>query len=366
MSSCKQFKGESPKWKTDTLWCKRVRPRCRGACPFCVCGVQKGEAKFKTMAKRKDLTGQRFGKLTVTEKTDKRKQGYILWRCRCDCGNELLVETKRLVRGSVTNCGCVPKTDARNGRRAEDLTGKVFGRLTVIRRVENKNGRTCWLCRCDCGKEKAVTAHDLKAGNVKSCGGHSRIIYGRGRKDLTGYRIGRLTVLYATGERSYKGSVYWHCRCDCGNEVDISEDSLMHGGYKSCGCLQSENRKKICTQLHIMDGTCIEMLEKRKYRRDNTSGFRGVTRMKNGRFRAYIGFKGKRYYIGCFEQYDEAVDARIEAEELIHGGFLQAYRGWEEQAEGKPQWKEKNPLVFEVSKRNGKFVVITENTERRR
>ena len=115
-----------------------------------------------------------------------------------------------------------------------------------------------------------------------------------------------------------------------------------------------------------MDGTCIEMLEKRKYRRDNTSGFRGVTRMKNGRFRAYIGFKGKRYYIGCFEQYDEAVDARIEAEELIHGGFLQAYRGWEEQAEGKPQWKEKNPLVFEVSKRNGKFVVITENTERRR
>ena len=140
----------------------------------------------------------------------------------------------------------------------------------------------------------------------------------------------------------------------------------MHGGYKSCGCLQSENRKNISTQLHILDGTCIEMLEKRKYRRDNTSGFRGVSRMKNGRYRVYIGFKGKRYYIGCFERYSEAVEARMDAEKLIHEGFLQAYRSWEEQAAGRPQWKENHPLVFEVSKENGKLVVITENTEKRR
>lgn len=49
---------------------------------------------------------------------------------------------------------------------------------------------------------------------------------------------------------------------------------------------------------------------KRKKRRDNESGFRGVFRLKNSnRYRVDIGFKGKRYYVGLFDDYDEAVQA---------------------------------------------------------
>ena len=52
----------------------------------------------------------------------------------------------------------------------EDLTGQVFGQLTVIQRAENdKYGNTRWLCRCDCGKECIVAASALKSGQ-KSCG----------------------------------------------------------------------------------------------------------------------------------------------------------------------------------------------------
>lgn len=55
-------------------------------------------------------------------------------------------------------------------RNVEDLTGRTFGLLTVVGREESRNGRSRWLCRCTCGGEKIVTAYDLKAGKVKSCG----------------------------------------------------------------------------------------------------------------------------------------------------------------------------------------------------
>ena len=51
-----------------------------------------------------------------------------------------------------------------------DLTGKKFGRLTVIKRVANKGKRARWLCKCECGKTIEVQGTNLKSGNTKSCG----------------------------------------------------------------------------------------------------------------------------------------------------------------------------------------------------
>lgn len=52
-----------------------------------------------------------------------------------------------------------------------DLSGQRFGRLTVIKRVENGNGgRARWLCRCDCGNEKTVLSGNLRSGDIQSCG----------------------------------------------------------------------------------------------------------------------------------------------------------------------------------------------------
>ena len=99
-----------------------------------------------------------------------------------------------------------------------------------------------------------------------------------------------------------------------------------------------------------VDDTCVEWLEKRKHRKDNTSGFRGLCLRKDGRYRVTIGFKKQRFYVGTFRDFDDAVKARLEAEELIHGGFLKAYYQWKEQGE-------KEPLIFEVKKENGEFQV---------
>lgn len=311
---------------------------------------------------KKDLSGQRFGMLTVIEDTGKIQDRYVLWHCKCDCGEECFVNTKQLKRGTVTNCGCIPKTTARNGTIAENLTGQHFGKLTVLYRGDNSNHRTCWVCRCFCGNLCNVTAHDLKSGHIKSCGcnQHRTLM---GIRDLTGQRFGRLTVLAPTSRRDKKGSVFWKCRCECGSELEVTEDSLIHGNYKSCGCRRREIRQNIPNQLTRIDGTCIEILEKRKYRSDNTSGYRGVYRTTSGKFRVSIGFKGKRYYLGIYEKFVEAVEARKEAEERIHDGFVRAYRIWKEREKEDPEWAKENPLIFEVVNDKENLYVYTNISE---
>lgn len=176
--------------------------------------------------------------------------------------------------------------------------------------------------------------------------------------DITNQRFGRLVALYQTERRDSKGSVYWHCICDCGQKVEVTEDCLVHGNYKSCGCLRKELQENIANQLQRVDGTCIEWLEKRKFRSDNTSGFRGVYKTKNGRYRVTIGFKNKRFYIGTYEEYERAVEARLEVEHLIHDGFVQSYYDWKKKEKEDMMWASENPFQFEVEKRNGSLCII--------
>ena len=55
---------------------------------------------------RHELTGLRFGKLVVLERTEKRIHGKVVWRCRCDCGKESEVLSTRLISGHTKSCGC--------------------------------------------------------------------------------------------------------------------------------------------------------------------------------------------------------------------------------------------------------------------
>jgi hypothetical protein len=181
---------------------------------------------------------------------------------------------------------------------------------------------------------------------------------GRKPKDLSGQKFGMLTVKDMTTKRDGRGSVYWHCVCDCGNEVDVPAARLIQGTCHSCGCLQKKNRQEIAKRRHFVDGTCVEVLEKRKSRRDNMSGFRGVFKMKNcDKYRVDIGFKGKRYYVGLFDNYDEAVQARLAAENMIHNGFIQKWKEWNEKEKEDPEWGKEHPFVFDVKKEDGKIRV---------
>lgn len=60
---------------------------------------------------------------------------------------------------------------------------------------------------------------------------------GRKPRDLSGQKFGLLTAMYPTERRDHRGSVYWHCVCECGNEIDVSAGALMdYKQYiKRCG-----------------------------------------------------------------------------------------------------------------------------------
>ena len=125
-----------------------------------------------------DLTGKSFGELTVLSKTDRRSQsGGVYWLCKCSCGNTKEVSGATLRNGRSISCGCVRRKNLEIGRGLNfvDCTGKTFGKLKVIRRVEDKiiNGRRAcvqWECECECGNRTFVLASNLANGNSQSCG----------------------------------------------------------------------------------------------------------------------------------------------------------------------------------------------------
>lgn len=60
---------------------------------------------------------------------------------------------------------------------------------------------------------------------------------------MTGLVFGRLTVLGRGSRPSTSGHVYWSCRCECGEEVEVSGGNLRKGHQKSCGCLRADNMR---------------------------------------------------------------------------------------------------------------------------
>lgn len=118
-------------------------------------------------------------------------------------------------------------------RPIEDITGRKVGRLTVLRFACKRNGKPYWVCRCACGVEKTVMGQSLRQQSVKSCG---CLQYAeRSGKVKTGRRFGRLTVVARAAKKNF-----WLCRCDCGNECSVKNTALTSEHTQSCGCFWLE------------------------------------------------------------------------------------------------------------------------------
>ena len=271
--------------------------------------------------------GYRIGHLRVEEATSQHKNGYTIWRCRCDCGGEILLDTRTLQRGTITDCGC--NTNVKPGQR--DITGQRFGLLIAQYPLPERDasGSTVWHCRCDCGGEIDAPLHQLTAGYRKSCGclSHPPL------KDYLGKRFSMLTVTGYAGKED--GQHLWRCKCDCGKETVVRQTNLQSGKTKSCGCLQE---KQLLENLKLCEGTSVTILEagRRRLRPTNTSGVTGVYRnRRTGRWCAQITFKRKTYYLGVYEKKDDAIRARKRGEGL-HENFIAWYYATHQLTEGRP------------------------------
>ena len=199
------------------------------------------------MRHTKELTGQKVGHWTVGECI--RKNGRLYYHCTCECGTQRDVLKIRIDQHKSLSCGkCMPH------RKAEDLTGRRFGKLTVIRSVKDKSNHTLWECRCDCGNMKTVKAFNLKSGYVNSCG---------------------------------------------------------------CLREKSGEKIKNSLKPYLNEGTYIPAIQdSRKVNKNNTSGITGVGYRKDrGKWRAYIKIQRKTINLGYFDKKEDAIKARREAEE---------------------------------------------------
>lgn len=127
------------------------------------------------MPKYEDLTGQRFGRLTAIEATDKKIDGRRVWKCLCECGNIHYTTNRSLKRGDCKSCGCLNKEQitALGRNNAKNISGQRFGKLTAIKKLDEKfdwSDSCVWLCKCDCGNEIKVTVSSLTSKNTQSCG----------------------------------------------------------------------------------------------------------------------------------------------------------------------------------------------------
>lgn len=186
--------------------------------------------------KFQDLTGQKFNMLTVIERAPNVGHN-TAWYCRCDCGKITKVSTTSLKKGFVKSCGCASNHNV-------DLTGKRFGRLTVVKKLPSQNNRSVWLCKCDCGNETEAKLRDLMRGDTKSCGCFkSDKVKERNDKSsskIIGKKIGKLTVIEKAGVKEYKNghrTSLWKCLCECGNIKIVEYEQILNENVKSCGCL---------------------------------------------------------------------------------------------------------------------------------
>ena len=224
--------------------------------------------------KAKDLTGQRFGRLVVLGKEEEPYRSPITgkptrrWRCRCDCGKEIVVLQNALTRKNGTrSCGCARAEKAR--ANAIDMTGQRFGRLIVLGPVE-------------------------------------------------------LDAPLSNGQK-----LAWRCRCDCGNEIVITRKGLVSSKTKSCGCLLAESSaKRLPSAVGQIDGTTLSaIVPTRKANRNSKSGIKGVYwNTREQRWIASITFRRKKIVLGRFRTIEEAAKARKAAEEIYFKPVLEKHK----------------------------------------
>lgn len=280
------------------------------------------------MRNYKDLSGNRYGKLYVIERNYDIKRKNSVWKCRCDCGNYVNVEKRDLEYGYKTSCGCSKKMHP----SFVDLTGKRFGRLTVINRIDFKNGITIWSCVCDCGTICDVSTNSLNSGKKQSCGclQKERTIKASTTHGLSKTRIHKewRGILHrcenpsASHYENYGGRGITVCD-EWKEDFMAFYEWSMKNGYADNLTLDRKDNNKGYSPDNCRWVTHMENCHNRGKRKDCKSLHSGVRRIvfKSGnvKYRATIGVNYQTINLGYFDTEEEAVKARIEAEEKYWG-----------------------------------------------
>ena len=190
-----------------------------------------------------DIANQQFGKLTTVQFLGKQ-----IYRCSCSCGGGKDVKKKDLTSGRVKSCGCI-----RESKRLKLNIGDAHDLLTITELFYN-NVRLCCKCDCKCGNSTIISGSSFKI--TKSCG-CLKHKHKANMTDLCNRKFGMLTVLSFSHLSERKS--YWNCLCDCGNEIIVWRQLLVHGSKKTCGNHKKQGKIRDLTGQKFGTLTAIKM-----------------------------------------------------------------------------------------------------------
>lgn len=232
------------------------------------------------------------------------------------------------------------------------MTGKKVGRLTIIERSESRiiSGKkaTYWKCRCECGKEKEVRGDSLRDGSVLSCGclkDETARKLARERKKLNKYD---LTGEYGIGYTSNKNDAFYFDLEDY-DKIKKYTWRTVNGGYIKTEQKRGDKIETIALHRLVMnvlnDNRCIDHInhnvkDNRKCNlriasiqenvwnssvsKNNNSGVTGVYKSHN-KWQAVIMISGKNINLGRYDKFEDAVEARLNAEKKYQGEWAYNY-----------------------------------------
>lgn len=246
--------------------------------------------------KRKDLTGKKFGKLTVTEMLYNYKHGRTYVKCKCECGNTNVIRIAYdLKKPGLHSCGCARKEVIKN-TCGKDINGKTYGRLTVVETYWESNPPMA-RCNCSCGTKNFIARkNDVQGGHTKSCGCLQKDTAGEvNEKDWTNYIAKNGIKFIKKYKKNKKSQWLWECECPyCNNKFYELPARINNNHVQSCGCQKRSIKEKQIEKI----------LDKHGYNYEREYSFENLKSDKNYRLRFDFAIKNDTNNIDCLIEYD--------------------------------------------------------------
>lgn len=212
--------------------------------------------------------------------------------------------------------------------KAIDLTGRVFGHLTVVgigKPYVSDKGKKMkrWHCQCDCGKTTEVSTHSLVSGDTTSCGHASHPKVKKIHTELNGRVFGHLTVVKDDGTRDKWRAVLWLCQCDCGRKTRVRGTALIDGSITSCGHPGTQRLLKYNAKLSAKTPGTRPVEYGTKHNKNNALGERNISISKRGAYTYYrvaVMYKRKQYG-HLHTSLEDAIQERDELRRKLWPGF---------------------------------------------
>jgi hypothetical protein len=222
-----------------------------------------------------------------------------------------------------------------------EIIGKTFGRLTVKRRIESKNGKRMYFCECSCGGKKNVAGYEIRNGNVKSCGClaiEAKHRNGKANKKYNEYfQIDDFTMgCYAHNNREIfyfdkedfekVRNCCWLIDADNYARTKLNGKSVLFHqlimDFPGCEVDHKDRNRRNNKKENLRRATDGQNAINASMRKDNVTGVKGVSwNDTNKNWRSILDLNYERVLDKSFKNFFDAVVCRLNAEKQYYKEF---------------------------------------------